>query len=61
MNSNLKSPVEYVNIGIVNKNIGTISNNNGEFVLAIPAEFENDSVRFSMVGYVPLTLSVADL
>ena len=52
MNVEHKS-LQYVNIGISNKTIGTVSNENGEFNLEI---FENqisdtDSLRFSMIGY----------
>lgn len=41
----------YVNISIENKNIGTISNADGVFILSIPKEHASDSVIFSYIGY----------
>jgi hypothetical protein len=43
--------IEFVNIGIIGKNIGTISNGAGKFELLIPKQNENDSLTFSMIGY----------
>ena len=44
-------PLPYVNIGIVNKNIGTVSDRNGDFFLEVPADLGKDTLRFSMVGF----------
>lgn len=41
----------YVNIGIPDKGVGTVSNEEGNFELTIPAGMESDQLRFSMVGY----------
>lgn len=46
-------PISYVNIGIVKKNKGTVSDENGEFTLEIPTEMENDTIRLSSLGYKP--------
>jgi len=54
------TPVEFTNVGIVRKNIGTVSNRHGQFELRIPAEHLRDSIRFSMIGYEPVTLLVSD-
>lgn len=54
-------PISYVNIGIVGKNIGTVSNENGEFQLIISEALDTDSLRFSMVSYNTKTIAVADL
>ena len=54
------TPVEYANVGIVEKNIGTTSNIDGQFELKIPSENSGDSIRFSMIGYETVTLLVSD-
>lgn len=45
------TPLEYVNIGIKQKNIGTSSLKTGFFSILIPAENQNDTLTFSTVGY----------
>jgi len=54
-------PVPYCNIGIAGKNIGTLSDPDGSFELAIPKSNENDSVIFSSIGFDRKKLSVAQL
>jgi hypothetical protein len=54
------APVEYANIGIVEKNIGTTSNLDGRFELKIPSENLKDSIRFSVIGYETITWVVSD-
>ena len=54
------TPVEYANVGIVGKNIGTTSNMDGRFELNIPSENSEDTIRFSMIGYETVTLVVSD-
>ena len=44
-------PISYVNIGIVKKNQGTVSNERGEFKFEVPAEMENDTIILSSLGY----------
>ena len=44
-------PLPYVNIGVLNKNIGTVSTEEGEFAFAVPAGHLSDTVRISMIGY----------
>jgi len=54
------TPVEYANVGIVGKNIGTASNMFGLFELKIPTEHIRDSIKFSLIGYEPITLLISD-
>lgn len=54
-------PVVYASIGVVNRNLGTVSDTSGCFSLKIPAEFINDSIRISSVGYVAKTFAVRDI
>ena len=52
--------VEYVNIGVVGKNIGTVSDHNGKYTLQIDPEYQNDTLRFSCIGYHPYSVKVSD-
>ena len=45
-------PISFVNIGIVNSSIGTISNQDGTFIIKIPENRLGDTVTFSAIGYV---------
>ena len=57
---NGETPVEFVNIGIVGKNVGTVSDRNGNYTLQIPAEFHDDTLKFSSIGYEAVTMLVSD-
>src|SRR5688572_6268440 len=52
-----KSPIGYVNIGILNSPIGTISNEDGTFSIRIPPAHGGDSLTFSMLGYERLVMA----
>lgn len=54
-------PVIYANIGVVNRNLGTVTDTLGRFSLKIPAEYINDSIRISSIGYVAKIFSVKDI
>ena len=54
-------PIIYASVGIINRNIGTVTDTLGNFSLNIPLEHVNDSVRISSVGYIPQTFSVRDI
>jgi hypothetical protein len=45
------SGIGYVNIGVIGKNIGTVSDETGNFTLTLDNIYDNDSLRFSMIGY----------
>lgn len=53
--------IGFVNIGVVGKNIGTVSDQNGKFSIFIDSIYNNDSVRFSVIGYEPQTFPVRRL
>jgi hypothetical protein len=55
------SPLPYVSIGIVNKPIGTMSNNQGEFTLDLGHASPTDTLKLSLVGYAPLEFLISDL
>jgi len=54
-------PLAYVNIGIREQNIGTISDKKGAFRLTIPPGHLQDSLSFSSVGFKVKTLALATL
>lgn len=54
-------PIIYASVGVVNRNYGTVTDTLGNFTLTIPAEFVNDSVRISSVGYKAQTFAVKDI
>ncbi|MFH7002894.1 carboxypeptidase-like regulatory domain-containing protein [Flavobacterium bizetiae] len=56
------STLEYVNIGIVNKNTGTVSNSKGIFSLKLNDKVSlNDTIVFSHVGYESTKIIVNQL
>ncbi|MEM0543079.1 carboxypeptidase-like regulatory domain-containing protein [Flavobacterium sp. j3] len=57
-----KTYLQYANIGISNKNTGTVSNSNGKFSLKLNESInENDLVTFSYVGYQTKTIAISKL
>ena len=46
MNAEGKVPVEFVNVGIVGKNVGTVSDVNGRFSFFVDPKYDNDTVIF---------------
>ncbi|KAB2868920.1 MAG: carboxypeptidase-like regulatory domain-containing protein [Bacteroidales bacterium] len=53
--------IEYTNIGILGKNIGTVSDSQGKFSIDINSQFNNDSLLFSSIGYFPKQVKVSEL
>ena len=53
--------LEYVNIGIKEKDIGTSSLKGGFFSISIPPDYQNDTLTFSMVGYQELNMFIGQL
>lgn len=53
--------IEYTNIGIVGKNIGTVSDYQGKFSIDINSLYDNDSLLFSSIGYFPKQVKVSEL
>lgn len=54
-------PLEYTNIGIKNKNIGTIADDNGNFTIIVSQNENNDLLTFSYVGYQDLNLKISEI
>ena len=49
-----EEPLPYVNIGLVNQNIGTVTDEAGYLVLEVPGNgYADATLRFSMIGFEP--------
>ncbi len=57
----LKNPIQYVNVGILNKPVGTVTNENGEFYLNINNSFISDTLKISCLGFKPKELVIKSL
>jgi hypothetical protein len=51
--------LQYVNIGLIGKATGTVTDNNGYFKLTLNNN-SADSLRISMIGYIPKTFLVSN-
>jgi hypothetical protein len=58
---NSKMGLAYVNIGIPDKNSGTVSGRDGSFELKIDSFLLTDSLKISMVGFKSRSYAVSDL
>lgn len=57
-----QNPIKYASIGVLETNIGTISDDFGEFELSIPEGVDTDvMVQFSSIGYESKRMSLRDL
>ena len=54
IDADTEEPLPYVNIGLVNQNIGTVTDEAGYFVLEVPGNgYAYATLRFSMIGFEP--------
>jgi hypothetical protein len=57
-----KEPLPFVNVGVLNKNIGTVSDENGLFQLVIPEKTKtSDTLKCSYIGFESYLISVGNL
>ena len=56
-----KEPLPFVNIGVLKKELGTVSNEDGFFFLEVPDVYAAETLRFSMIGFDERDFQVADL
>jgi hypothetical protein len=61
LSSKTDSGIGFVNVGIIGKNIGTVSDESGNFTINLDWINENDSLRFSMIGYESKTFPAGRL
>jgi hypothetical protein len=56
-----QNPLPYVNIGLIDENIGTVSDRQGYFELLLnPAQHKNATLQFSMLGYETQTFDLEE-
>ena len=53
--------LEYVNIRVLGKNIGVISSKGGEFTIDLSRAHNNDTLKFSYIGYQTYTLAIGEI
>ena len=56
-----KEPLLFVNVGVLKKELGTVSNEDGFFLLEVPDVFAKETLRFSMIGFDERDFQVTDL
>lgn len=61
IDSKTKEKISFANIGIQLKDIGTISNEKGDFKIHIPTENNNDTLSFSHLGFIKKQIPIKDL
>ena len=52
--------IAYVNIGILNKNVGTVTDAGGKFTIALDGKYDNETLKVSIIGYKSEVFKVAD-
>lgn len=57
----LKNPIQYANVGILNKPLGTLTNANGEFILNVDNSMNLDTLKISCLGYKSKEMKVESL
>ena len=58
MDAKTQKPVQYANIGIAEKNIGTVTDENGRFMLAVHDSLTKYDLTFSRIGYQKKIIAV---
>ena len=53
-----RKPLEYVTISVVDHNVGTVSNANGEFTLKVPQTIQAAFIECSHIGYYSFRIPV---
>ncbi|UYZ61651.1 carboxypeptidase-like regulatory domain-containing protein [Hymenobacter weizhouensis] len=53
-------PLPYASVGVLGRPVGTVADAEGRFRLAIPAQYNQDSLRISLVGYRAFTMPVRE-
>lgn len=53
-----KQPVSFAHVGLVDKAVGTVTNENGEFVLNLAPQYIEDTLGISAIGYATLKIPI---
>lgn len=54
-------PLVYANIGLPAKNLGTTTDEIGHYTLPLPGTNDGDTVKISIIGYLPQVITVKNL
>lgn len=54
-----KTPIPYCSVSLEGTGIGTVTNNNGKFVLRVPDTLHIDKLHISHIGYEPHRIPIA--
>lgn len=57
----LNNPIKYANIGVLRTSLGTVTNENGEFIINLSKKQFSDTLKFSCLGYKSKKILVNDL
>ncbi len=60
INSENMTPMEYVSIGVVGMDVGTVSEAEGTYHLTIGKEYDEEVLRFSYIGFEHFEIKVKD-
>lgn len=58
LDSITRQPVEFANIGVIGKGIGTVTDEKGAYALTIPDSLGGEKIKISMIGYRAKTYPV---
>lgn len=61
LDANTKEALVFATVTINNTNISTVTNNEGEFSLKVPAENENSTLVIDFLGYKKKTIALSEL
>jgi hypothetical protein len=61
INNTTRQAIEYANIGILEKEVGTVCSSLGKFDLLVPNELLNDSLTISSLGYESETIKISNI
>jgi len=56
-----KKAIPFANIGIFHKNIGTVSDQNGNFSIKIPKKYAEDSLKISHISYETIKVAINEI
>lgn len=61
INNTTQQPIEYANIGLFEKDVGTVCNSFGKFDLIVPEDLLDNSLIISCLGYETKTLKISEI
>ena len=60
INSETLTPMDFVSIGVLGKDVGTVSDVDGTYSLKIGSEYDDEILRFSYIGFENFDIKVKD-